>query len=709
MSSTTSASKTTPQSPTRVTRSSQISTGSPPPPRRQNGRKGRADPSITPRKFRKFFTPRSHGSQQTSAARQALFDITTAPAHNRNVIQSSPLRPSTSIGGQENSPTAFTRDLKRRKLIHDQEESPEHKYSTRNKRAIGKVDENEDHFEALQSSPCLRSSSTKLSFDEEEDEDEEMVCVAPPKPIKRITSMADRGLAGRLYQMSLGGTTRGARQRFEYPVNDWRDETAAFSSASLDTHTCTTNTLTAVGDEEGRVRLLESGKSGEFKDPYLTFRVHTNAIIDMSFSEDDSLLATASGDSTARVVDMNTQTTIAVLGNHYASLKQVQFQPGVNNHSVLATSSRDGCVQIWDLRCKGYEGPVNHIQLPVSPHRTTSRAAARKLLYGRPVNSINDAHKFGHDESVTSVTSASSSDIPSRGESVRRIGDISVTAITFLPAGQEHLLLTACEADASVKLWDIRALQGRRKVPIALSQTQQPLPHNNWRHFGVTSMNVGSGGRLYTLCKDNTVYTYSIPHLILGHAPELSQGNEVRRVTQRPTQKGLEPLYGFRHQNLHTNSFYVKTSIRKAQNGKSEMLAVGSSNGCAILFPTDERYFPKPQTYEQEDDWCGSSLPPQRPTLRRVSSGLTNRGNLDDSCPISYNGTALSHGHHREVGSVTWNSDGELITISDDYLVRVWREGDEAKKLRAGDVEQGIHEGNGWAKVGADYDQDDDE
>jgi WD40 repeat protein len=76
----------------------------------------------------------------------------------------------------------------------------------------------------------------------------------------------------------------------------------------------------------------------------------------MVFSDDDRFLATASGDQSARIVDMTTQTTISILGNHTASLKQVRFQPGVNNHSIIATSSRDGSIQIWDLRVRGYSG-----------------------------------------------------------------------------------------------------------------------------------------------------------------------------------------------------------------------------------------------------------------------------------------------------------------------------------------------------------------
>jgi WD40 repeat protein len=126
---------------------------------------------------------------------------------------------------------------------------------------------------------------------------------------------------------------------------------------------------------------------------------------------------------------------------------------------------------------------------------------------------------------------------------------------------------------------------------------------------------------------------------------------------------------------------------------------VGSNDKAAVLFPTDERYLPK---LEQQDQWgFGSS---QRPATRKSS-----RVGLDDSIPISTNGTALVMGHEREVGSLTWNSDGELITVGDDFLVRVWREGDDARDLRTGGETEGRRWGCGWAAVSDSYDEDDEE
>jgi WD40 repeat protein len=420
-----------------------------------------------------------------------------------------------------------------------------------------------------------------------------------------------------------------------------------------------------------------------------------NAIIDLCFSLDDSLLATASGDQTARVIDMTTQTTISVLSKHSASLKQVRFQPGVTNNSIIATSSRDGTVKVWDLRCKGTEPALGICIHPENSEDASLYSSKSKIGYGRVVGNIYDAHHpLLHLRTPRTI--------PSRNGPVRveRTGDISVTAVTFLPEGKEHLLLTGSEANASVKLWDVRSLyNARRKTTVPLSCTAQPKSHSQWRHFGINSLNLScDGSRLYTLCKDNTVYAYSVPHLILGQAPELSTEPTRARYQNADCQEGLGPLYGFRHQQLHATSFYVKSAIRPAKFGRVEMLAVGSCDGCTIIFPTDEKYLyldHKPALEINEE-------------ITRVSQkggNLRSYSRLEDNITISYNGTPLVRGHDKEVGALAWTSDGELITVGDDFLVRCWREGKEARELRIGGEQCGRRWNCGWADIPLSYDE----
>jgi WD40 repeat protein len=161
-------------------------------------------------------------------------------------------------------------------------------------------------------------------------------------------------------------------------------------------------------------------------------------------------------------------------------------------------------------------------------------------------------------------------------------------------------------------------------------------------------------------------------------------------------------MYGLRHRQLHATSFYVKAAIRPEKAGKAEMLAVGSCDGCTILFPTDERYIER----------CQKSLGRELttlPGLRQTGSRSGTCSRSKDSIPISEKGTPLIRGHDREVGALTWTSEGELITVGDDFLVRCWREGAKARKLRTGGEEGGQRWSCGWADVPDSYDHDDED
>jgi hypothetical protein len=292
-----------------------------------------------------------------------------------------------------------------------------------------------------------------------------------------------------------------------------------------------------------------------------------------------------------------------------------------------------------------------------------------------------------------------------------RSGNISVTALSFLSSpGREHLLLTGSEASTTLKLWDMRNRYSRNATP--LSTTAQPESHSRHRNFGINSIVLGGPheSRIYALSRDNTVYAYSTAHLILGNAPELSDSfAQKHNRSACDDRKGLGPIYGFRHPNLHATSFYVKAALRKAKGDKPEMLAVGSSEGCPILFPTDETFLAQsrqPQHREDDEDDCppdspmfssspphnlrnhNSNTPPNSSPLRsgniRRQPSSTSLSRMKDTIPIYDTvGTALKGGHTKEVTSLSWTHGGELATLSDDYTARLWREGPMAREARS--------------------------
>ena len=780
------------------------------PPRRQA--KQKRAPSITPRKFNAFFarrTRRSGALGSIDESSRALGAITGSAINRRQRhLKDSPipLKPlgnpahpqdENSIGDEDRNEAETPRQTKRRKTGHH---TPPASSPLKPPPLFNCSPFVRDIAGDERPKPALLSPLTSLPSSSQVTEDiSDFECDLDVdddffdddlEPPERLTQLTRRGMAAHLFQRQLGAMPRSGHSYLHMPTSDWRSETANFSSGPRNTHFCTsheglprcipfcaascnTNSLVAIGDEEGRVRLLDSSSNARFDKIHLCFQAHSNAVIDLAFSEDDHRLATASGDQTGKVIDMMTQTPISVLGQHTASLKQVRFQPGRGEGHVLATSSRDGSIQIWDLRCHG-GGPIMDTII-VERDAGLRYSAPRQLTSGCVVNSFFGAHEAmpRHQTRSVGLSAASTthttdhSDVASRGEVPGRIGEVSVTAIQWLPSGREHLLLSACEADASIKLWDIRSIHTSRnhRAPTPLSYTAPPTSHTTWRHFGISSLSLSSdGGRLYALCKDNTVYAYSTSHMVLGPPPGSSSNGGTglgagasRRPKHAPADEMPGPLYGFRHPSLHATSFYVKSALRAPRDGRSELLAVGSADNTAVLFPTDENYFrheleaaSQQRQAAQPDATFTSSFssrpstsmsiglaaggPPSRPHLSSRAGSFASgafRGPARDDIPIIRTaagqqgyGTPLVRGHDKEVGSLCWTSEGKLVTVGDDYMVRCWGEDDDvagagdggdrpergrrARDLRTLGEGEGRRWGCGWADVGDDWDGDED-
>ncbi|KAK3712025.1 hypothetical protein LTR37_009337 [Vermiconidia calcicola] len=648
-----------------------------------SSQKPKKPPTVTPKRFTKFFTPRNslstRGGRQSKAGRQ-LRDITKNAANRRR--HSRPLQEPNFLAVDENELSG--RPLKRRKHSIDIASSPPRSSPLKHVQAADQVNILED----VPTSPMLSDEDTLTDLLED---------LNPfPQPITRLRQSS---CSRRILQRSFGGhdaLTRGWRGNDH--CNDWRAQTANFVSAPHDVHTftgsalpfcsasCNTNSLIAIGEEEGSVRLIDSSPTSDFMTPHITFRPHHNAIMDINFSSDDYMLATASGDQTARIIDMHAQQTVCILSGHTSSVKQVRFQP--NDDNMITTSSRDGTVQIWDMRCGG-RGSIASLRT----------AFARNVDNGDLEPSVQySKHRLPIASFHRSATSSNVAPASSTAE-----GGVSITSIQHLPNGREHLLLTSGEVNSSLKLWDLRNA-GRRGVAVPISSTLVPQSHNRTRHYGINSMAWSTdGARLYTMCRDGTVYAYSTNHLILGHAPEMSSSSGKGR-TAKSTKAGVGPLYGFRHDSLRMGSFYIKASIRPARGDKSEMLAVGSSDSCSVLFPTNERHLPRrehPTATHGEDEEDDLGLPTLPPPSGQVKKDPTSAG-----IPIYRHGTALVRGHDKEVTSLTWTHDGELVTVSDDFTARCWREdGGKARGLRGCGEGRGQRWRCGWADVAASWDE----
>ncbi|KIV87732.1 hypothetical protein PV11_03258 [Exophiala sideris] len=623
------------------------------------------NPSVTPRRFNRFFTPRHRNLQRAvRTSRKALQDLSAARLNSRSDQPPNKKRKLSfsSVPSLPSSP------IKKDTLPCSQP-------STQAGEESRLVPEHDVDF---------------ACFDSEDDEDG---CAPKAYPARLVPYRSVSTSAASLYKR-LGG------RKTIIDANDsrlWQNETADFYSSSEDSYAynrrfaslpfCAagfkTVSLVAIGDEDGSVRIHDvSSPAIPYNEVFLTMHPHDNAIMDMELSNDDSLLATASGDQTCRIIDMKKQIATHTLIGHTGSIKRVQFQPGSGNN-ILATCSRDGGVCLWDLRCAKAQGSTMFKEL--------RRESEGFLSNNREVNAINEI-RDAHTSSDSSRISTS------RRPLVSARSDFAVTTCAFMDQSRPHLLATASENNAIIKLWDMRtSYKQRTGKPNPVSATEQPKSHENVRPFGVTSIAFSTdGSRLYSLCRDHTVYTYSTAHLVLGSAPEMSSSSRPFRQSQ-PIGHGLGPLYGFRHPKLRLQTFYDKLAIRHRAEDQTEVIATGSSEECAVLFPTDERYLNQATR--------GPHLDP-----RAVRTGFPMTI-PDGPCPIYYHGTALVKGHRKEVTAVAWTHNGNLVTTSDDYTTRCWRQdADKARALRL-NTERDLYARymSGWANVLEDYDEDEDE
>lgn len=689
-------------------------------PARQSHPRPTRPPPITPQRFTKFFTPRPfHGRRSVRTSRAALRNI-SGPALNQR--SNDKLRHCVDDGRHASKPTEKVHGQKRKLSLTSPESTPQRPTAFF---LPSSQDVPGDH-EANATSACCSPSrrvdifeddgqemTTESEDEDDDDDDQESTWTCPPRPALR--QHKDIGTSASL----LHSRILGRRTRTEpCSSNLWQYETSGFYSSPYDvysytsplepvmvlpfcTASCNTNSLVAIGDEQGGIRILDSAKGDRdgFTKHYLALQhIHNNAMMDLTFSEDDALLATAAGDQESHIVDMQTQQTIFHLCGHTASVKRVQFQPG-SSSNVLATCSRDGNINIWDLRSPA-DRPSLHL-------RSSSSAQANgKPLTRSPTDYIRAAHTASYakyrnaDEAVIDLARE-------RG----RYSDSSVTSLAFLPdPGRSHLLVSSSEADSTIKLWDMRTIyNARRPRPHPVSTTEEPPNHPLRRRHGLTSLAFsGDGARLYGLCRDHTVYVYSTSHLILGDAPELSVSTSRPRRPGGPERPGLGPLYAFRHPEFSASTFYLRLAIRKATAEKPELLAIGSSNNCAIIFPTSERYLNSSirRTAQPSSSPTSESIGnnrhdvPYNKMRRRLAECKATSMQHDHSLPIYDHGTALIRGHEKEVTAVTWNYDGSLTTISDDFTVRCWREDDRvARNLRQDGEGQGRRWRAGWADV----------
>ncbi|KAG5519002.1 hypothetical protein PMAC_002533 [Pneumocystis sp. 'macacae'] len=338
-------------------------------------------------------------------------------------------------------------------------------------------------------------------------------------------SALQRNLSGNnIYDLSISVRKMIMKSFYSCPQDQFLIENDGVLNIPFAVSFSNNHPIFCIADELGFVYLIDSIKKDKPISNFLKLKCHDNAIFDISWSYDDRLLASSSGDQTARVLDISTQKFIAILsGSASSTLKQVSFQKDDSSKShifqdILATCSRNGKILIWDLRSCSLESSSESTQMPVV--------------------SISNAHgKIKHHPRRSKLSPISN----------------SVTSIQWLH--RKNLLASACDANSLINIWDIRFCSQKF---IKLYESKPAVSIKNKRDYGITSLSMPSSGSIfYGLSKNNYIYAYSSIH------PE-------------------EPIGSFTHPQLVVKSFFVKISCSR----DGEFVGCGSTNSQVIIADT---------------------------------------------------------------------------------------------------------------------------
>ncbi|MGH3808360.1 MAG: AAA family ATPase, partial [Pseudonocardiaceae bacterium] len=170
---------------------------------------------------------------------------------------------------------------------------------------------------------------------------------------------------------------------------------------------------------------------------------HTGPVAEVTFSPNGHILATASGDGTAKLWDAATHQLIATLTGHTNIVRSVAFSP--DGH-ILATASDDGTAKLWDVA-------THQLVTTLTGHTDVVEAVAFSpdghILATASDDGTAKLWDVATHQLIATLTGHS--------------GDLE--AVNFSPDG--HTLATA-SIDSSVLLWyiDDRILTPRPKFPI---------------------------------------------------------------------------------------------------------------------------------------------------------------------------------------------------------------------------------------------------
>ncbi|KAI9869032.1 MAG: hypothetical protein M1813_002855 [Trichoglossum hirsutum] len=219
----------------------------------------------------------------------------------------------------------------------------------------------------------------------------------------------------------------------------------------------------------GRRRSIFSRRSNPYP---ISLKGHRGWVLDITFSPDGKLVASASLDNTVKLWDVATGKGHMTFRGHSSCVRAVAFSPP--DGKLIASASLDNTVRLWDVATgrndKRFEAHKSSVQaVAFSPDGKIVASSSNDLtikLWDPGTCGERGTFK-GHTDSIWAVAFSPDGKLvasasldksvrlwdPATGQGCRKFEDHSkeVRAVAFSPGGK---LIASASHDCTVKLWD---------------------------------------------------------------------------------------------------------------------------------------------------------------------------------------------------------------------------------------------------------------
>lgn len=296
----------------------------------------------------------------------------------------------------------------------------------------------------------------------------------------------------------------------------------------------------AVGDDEGRITLLNTlpwqDVSAEQSATNPQWQASsTSAVFELAWRFDDRSILSGASDFSIRSWDTEYQKCTAMFQGHRGSPRTIVYDPTTNGDGgcgmIFASAARDGTIRIWDARTSSRQVVVGD-------------DGEEDCIGIRPVLTIDAAHNGGPASSMTSGGkgrkqarhgAASAAGRPATKRLKRQPLPAGITALSYLPDGEGHKLLSGGSANGIIKCWDLRHVrQSRPSAAVSQLDTQEALsapvlstwdtpdvsllaPSSRFARAHGISQIIASSTSLYASCTGGKIYSLPLSAFLDSH------------------------------------------------------------------------------------------------------------------------------------------------------------------------------------------------